>query len=150
MAQHHLKTVAITAMFISVLFLTGCGRKDTTPATTNTPTQESTAAPQNDTQSDEPATTPAATTDSPQQPSDTQTSTTTSTTTSLTSDFQTYGTPAGEEEVKVTASVDAKGIVQAVQVAYVTHAPKSKMYQDLFSEGIASQVVGKELKDVNV
>lgn len=152
------KTVVLTSMFISVLFLTGCGKQEETKAVTSespTPAMEQTTQPANDGEnnddtSDEngpdrtPTTTPGATTNTP------DTSVSSDAWKSYGSTFQTYKTPAGDEEVKVTATIDGQGIVKKVELAYVTHAPKSKTYQDLFTAGIAEQVVGKSIKDVKV
>lgn len=143
------KTVVLTSMFISVLFLAGCGTKNetttiteqpTTPAieeTTQPTTDESTGADQ------QTGTTPAATTT----PSD---STSTTTAKAYSSTFQSYKTPAGNEEVKVTANIDDKGIVTDVNLEFVANAPMSKKFQALFAEGIDAQVVGKNISDVKV
>lgn len=160
MAQHQLKTVAITAMFISVLFLTWCGRKAETTDNTQAPVQqesqttEPTQAGANDDTSD--------TTTEETQPADGQQTTTPSSdapvandtpavsTRKISSTFQTYATPAGDEEVKVTVALDGNNVVKSLELDFVTHAPKSKMYQDLFKEGIAAQVIGKSIKEVQV
>jgi hypothetical protein len=140
-------------MFISVLFLTGCGRQEESKAVNNqSPTEQSTQTTTNSTDTDDkkdaddmddkeksnrtpstaPTTTPASTTTSPTKPVDTKPQVTT-TDKSYNSTFQSYKTPAGDEQVQVTATVDSKGIVKKVALAYVTNAPKSKMYQDLFT-----------------
>lgn len=131
------KTVVLTSMFISVLFLTGCGKQDdmTTDDQTTAPAMEQTVQPDTtsntDTQSDaDTNTTPAATTTTESTWTTSTTTTPTSNTDStLSSTFQSYKTPAGEEEVKVTATVDAKGIVKKVDLAFVTNASMSKKYQ---------------------
>ncbi len=143
------KTVVLTSMFISVLFLTGCGKQADTEAVTETttPSIEQTAEPTTDTTNGAdttPATTPAATT------TNTETTTETDAWRAYSSTFQAYKTPAGNEEVKVTATIDGEGIVKKVELAFVTNAPKSKTYQGLFAEGIAEQVVGKSIKDIKV
>lgn len=153
------KTVVLTSMFISVLFLTGCGKQDETKALTNdanTPAMEQTTQPTNDDDKDDsddknwpdsaPATTPGATTTNP----DTTVATDTADWRAYGSTFQSYRTPAGDEEVKVVATIDGQGIVKKVDLEFVTHAPKSKVFQDMFAAGIAEQVVGKSIKDVKV
>lgn len=158
MAQHQLKTVAITAMFISVLFLTGCGRKAETTENTQTPVQQESQTTEQTqaTANENPST-------SETQPADWQQTTTPPAgdapvasdtqaiaTRKISSTFQSYGTPAGEEEVKVTVAIDGDNIVRGVELDFVTRAPKSEMYQWLFKEGIAAQVIGKPIKDVQV
>ena len=153
------KTVVLTSMFISVLFLTGCGKQDETKAITEeskTPAMEQTAQPSSDDDDNKddsddknwadsaPTTTPGATTTNP------DTSVASDEGRAYGSTFQTYKTPAGEEEVKVTTTIDGKGVVTKVDLEFVTHAPKSKVFQDLFAAGISEQVVGKSLKDVKV
>lgn len=145
-------------MFISVLFLTGCGKQEETKAVTNdtnTPAMEQTTQPTNDDDDKDdnddknwadstPATTPWATTTNP------DTTVASDAWRSYGSTFQSYKTPAGEEEVKVVATIDGQWVVKKVDLEFVTHAPKSKVFQDLFTAGIAEQVVGKSIKDVKV
>lgn len=142
------KTVVLTSMFISVLFLTGCGKQEETKAITETSAMEQSAQPTSEEKNivvDEPA---QATTTT--ESTDNTTSTTVDAWKTYWSTFQTYKTPAGDEEVKVVATIDGQGIVKKVDLEFVTHAPKSKVFQDMFKDGISEQVVGKSIKDVKV
>ena len=166
MSYPQFKTVVLTSMFISVLFLTGCGRKEETKAVTeetNTPTIEQTTETPKDESADtskvdeddakgsestdqETLPTPAATTT----PTDTTTATTQDEGRTYGSTYHSYATPVGSEEVQVVATIDGQWIVKKVALTFTANAPKSKTYQDLFAEWISEQVVGKSIKDVKV
>lgn len=60
-----------------------------------------------------------------------------------------YRSPAGEEEITVALTV-ADGVVSAVEVTPGATDPTSLSYQTRFASGIAEQVVGKALADVDV
>ncbi len=61
----------------------------------------------------------------------------------------TYNSPAGLELMNATVTIE-NDIITAVSAQNVAKAPKSKVLQDQFISGIAGQVVGKNIKDVNV
>lgn len=60
-----------------------------------------------------------------------------------------YQTPETVEEISVTLTL-ADGVVTDVEVAGDPQAPESKQYQGQFIAGIADEVDGKALDDLNV
>ena len=60
-----------------------------------------------------------------------------------------YQTPETVEKISVTLTL-ADGIVTDVEVTGDPQAPESKQYQGQFIDGIAEQVDGKALDDLNV
>lgn len=60
-----------------------------------------------------------------------------------------YQTPETVEEISVTLTL-ADGVVTDVEVTGDPQAPESKQYQGQFIDGIADEVDGKALDDLNV
>jgi uncharacterized protein with FMN-binding domain len=60
-----------------------------------------------------------------------------------------YRSPAGPEKVEVTVTL-ADGVVTAVEVTPLATDPTSTSFQTRFASGVADQVVGKALADVQV
>lgn len=60
-----------------------------------------------------------------------------------------YRSPAGPEQVEVTVTL-ADGVVTAVEVTPLATDPTSTSYQTRFASGVADQVVGRALADVEV
>ena len=60
-----------------------------------------------------------------------------------------YQTPGGEEEIGVTITL-ASGSVSDVQTEPMPSNPTTELYQGKFSSGIAEQVVGMPLSELNV
>lgn len=60
-----------------------------------------------------------------------------------------YQTPETVEQISVTLTL-ADGVVTDVEVTGDPQAPESKQYQGQFIDGIAEQVDGKSLDDLNV
>ncbi len=60
-----------------------------------------------------------------------------------------YKSPGGQEEVTVTVTL-ADGVVTAVEVTPEASDPTSLTYQTRFASGVADQVVGKAIEDVDV
>lgn len=60
-----------------------------------------------------------------------------------------YKTPGGMEPMDVTVVIK-EDVITAVSGKNVAIAMKSKDYQDKFLSGIAGQIVGKKVSDVNV
>ncbi len=61
----------------------------------------------------------------------------------------TYDSPAGDEPLDATVTLK-DDVITAVEAKNVAIAPRSKAYQDMFIQGIAGQIVGKNIKDVKV
>ena len=61
----------------------------------------------------------------------------------------TYQTPETVEEISVTLTI-ADGVVTEVEVTGDPQAPESRNYQGQFIDGIADEVVGVALDDLNV
>ena len=61
----------------------------------------------------------------------------------------TYNSPAGLEIMNATVTIK-NDVITAVSAQNVAKAPISKKLQDNFIGGISGQVVGKNIKDVNV
>ncbi len=61
----------------------------------------------------------------------------------------TYMSPAGEEPMDATVTLK-DNVITAVEAKNVAHAPMSKNFQDKFAAGIAGQIVGKNIEDVQV
>jgi len=60
-----------------------------------------------------------------------------------------YKSPGGQEDVTVTLTL-ADGAVTAVEVTPEATDPTSLVYQTRFASGVAEQVVGRALDDVDV
>ncbi|KQO99493.1 hypothetical protein [Leifsonia sp. Leaf264] len=60
-----------------------------------------------------------------------------------------YTTPGGQEDVTVTITL-ADDIVTAVEVTGSATSGNSKQYQSAFISGIAAEVVGKDIDDLDV
>jgi uncharacterized protein with FMN-binding domain len=60
-----------------------------------------------------------------------------------------YVSPNGEETIDVTLSLEA-GTVTAVEVTPNPTNPNTEMFQGQFASGIAAQVVGKSIDELNV
>lgn len=58
-----------------------------------------------------------------------------------------HGAP---ESISVTLTIDAAGTIEDVQVTGDPRSAESKQYQGLFASGIAAEVVGKPIDEVNV
>lgn len=61
----------------------------------------------------------------------------------------TYTSPAGEESIAVTLTVD-EGIVAAIDVVPQATNPTSQTFQSDFASAVSAQVVGIPLEDVDV
>lgn len=60
-----------------------------------------------------------------------------------------YTTPGGQEDVTVTITL-ADDVVTAVEVTGSATSGNSKQYQSAFISGIAAEVVGKDIDDLDV
>jgi hypothetical protein len=60
-----------------------------------------------------------------------------------------YDTPAGTEHVGVSLTI-AGGVVTAADVTSEAVAPESKRYQAMFISGYKTQVIGKNISDLNL
>ena len=60
-----------------------------------------------------------------------------------------YSSPNGTEEVTVTVTL-ADGVINAVEAVGDGDNPNSKRYQTEFSDGIADVVVGKNIDEISV
>ena len=56
-----------------------------------------------------------------------------------------YMTPAGQETVGVTLTLDGEGIIQSVSVQNLAKDDTSQFYVGKFTEGISAVVVGKDI-----
>lgn len=156
MAQQHQKML-LGLLVLVTLTLQGCGTQKTeittdtqttgqTTETTNTVDMD-----QTDTQSTTDSSVPLSTGNS-QEASNIDPDTSVSSTVALNGTFHltdTYQSPAGPEPLDATVTIE-NNVITAVEAKNVAHAAKSKMYQDMFIKGIAGQVVGKNIKDVQV
>lgn len=56
-----------------------------------------------------------------------------------------YMTPAGQETVGVTLTLDGEGIIQSVSIQNLAKDDTSQFYVGKFTEGISAVVVGKDI-----
>lgn len=150
-------------MFISVLLLTGCGRntynddwaKENTSHSSSTQSElppSISGDASSGIVSDEAVGTPVENTTPVSGTTSSTTNTQTSATKTITSEWKSYNVPRGQEHVKVTATINTKdNTIASVNVTYQpTDEGPSKRFQNFFSQGISSAVVGKPLSQARV
>ncbi len=60
-----------------------------------------------------------------------------------------YVSPAGEEKVSFTLTVDGQGTITDAQTGVLAKSPISKMRQNSFAKDLPSALVGKKLADLS-
>ncbi len=61
-----------------------------------------------------------------------------------------YTTPAGQEELAVSITLEADGTITALTVEPLGVNPNSKRFQGQFAEGIGAVAVGKDIASLSV
>lgn len=61
-----------------------------------------------------------------------------------------YSTPGGEQSVAVEVTVEADGTITDVEVTPQAESGNSAEFQEEFADGIADQVVGKKIDELDV
>lgn len=61
-----------------------------------------------------------------------------------------YSTPGGQQSVAVEVTIEADGTITDVEVTPQAESGNSAEFQEEFADGIADQVVGKKIDDLDV
>lgn len=61
-----------------------------------------------------------------------------------------YSTPGGEQSVEVEVTIEADGTITDVEVTPQAESGNSAEFQEEFADGIADQVVGKKIDELDV
>lgn len=126
--------IAVPALMVSA----ACGAEEATSSDSSSQVSEST--------------TDSTTTDTTTDTSDTSAESTESGTyTAGTYDAEgSYSTPGGEQSIDVEVTIEADGTITDVEVTPHAESGNSAEFQEEFADGIADQVVGKRIDELDV
>lgn len=136
-----LNLVAVIALTLSVLAISGCGKNDIDDTTTNTQTSEVMTGDNTVTVTVETGSTDTGTT----------VTTTTTADAAIVSKEVSYEVPSAQPaSITVTATLDADKNIKTISVAWKFSEEKTQWYQKAFADNISAAVVGKKLSEANV
>lgn len=135
------KKVLTALAAVSILGAAGCAGSETETPAAQAPAEETSAA--------APATSAAPDTGTSESAAPSEAATTTTYADGDYTQTGSYQSPAGEEEVGVTLTLEAD-VVTAVTVEPMPDNPTTEQYQGRFAGGISDAIVGQKLDDLAV